>query len=72
MSCISLFNFSDTIVMAHGLSLSDGHLPVFVFPTTLFFYADDRTSHKQVLTIYNPYDFAVKFKGKYVYFVRHQ
>ncbi|KAA8588542.1 hypothetical protein FQN60_009887 [Etheostoma spectabile] len=36
--------------------LVEGSLPVFVFPTELIFYADEQTSHKQVLTLYNPYD----------------
>jgi len=40
----------------------DGKLPVFVFPTTLNFYIDDQSSHKQVLTLYNPYEFTVLFK----------
>ncbi|CAL1614113.1 unnamed protein product [Knipowitschia caucasica] len=42
--------------------LVEGSLPVFVFPTELVFYADDQSSHKQVLTLYNPYEFALKFK----------
>ncbi|KAM9795619.1 motile sperm domain-containing protein 1 [Neosynchiropus ocellatus] len=42
--------------------LVEGNLPVFVFPTELVFYADEQTSHKQVLTLYNPYEFALKFK----------
>lgn len=44
--------------------LVEGRLPVFVFPTELFFYADEQASHKQVLTLYNPYEFALKFKGE--------
>lgn len=44
--------------------LVEGSLPVFVFPTELIFYADEQTSHKQVLTLYNPYEFALKFKGQ--------
>lgn len=40
--------------------------PVFVFPTSLNFYVDDTLSHKQCLSIYNPYDFLVKFKGKLI------
>lgn len=44
--------------------LVEGSLPVFVFPTELVFYANDQTSHKQVLTLYNPYEFALKFKGQ--------
>ncbi|XP_059507289.1 motile sperm domain-containing protein 1 isoform X2 [Stegostoma tigrinum] len=43
--------------------LVEGNLPVFVFPTELIFYADDQSSHKQVLTLYNPYEFALIFKG---------
>ncbi|KAM7389416.1 hypothetical protein PAMP_023397 [Pampus punctatissimus] len=42
--------------------LVEGSLPVFVFPTELVFYADEQTSHKKVLTLYNPYEFALKFK----------
>ncbi|XP_003730214.1 motile sperm domain-containing protein 1 [Strongylocentrotus purpuratus] len=42
--------------------LRDGKIPIFVFPTELAFYVDDRKSHKQVLTIYNPYDFPFRFK----------
>lgn len=38
-------------------------VPVFVFPTTLTFYVNDHSSHKQVLTLYNPYDHAVRFQG---------
>lgn len=41
---------------------ADGKLPVFVFPSFLTFYTDDQSSHKQVLTLYNPYDFPLSFK----------
>ncbi|EDO30843.1 predicted protein [Nematostella vectensis] len=41
---------------------TDGSLPVFVFPDALTFYQDDQSSHKQVLTVYNPYEFTLKFK----------
>ncbi|XP_066603260.1 motile sperm domain-containing protein 1-like isoform X2 [Prorops nasuta] len=37
-------------------------LPVFVFPQSISFYLDDQSTHKQVLTLYNPYDFSVKFR----------
>ena len=37
-------------------------LPVFVYPTSLQFYADDPNSHKQLATIFNPYEFTIKFK----------
>ncbi|RZF32892.1 hypothetical protein LSTR_LSTR004283 [Laodelphax striatellus] len=40
----------------------DGKLPVFIFPTTISFYLEDKTSHKQVLTLYNPYDFVISFR----------
>lgn len=43
-------------------NLADGRLPVFVFPSTLTFYSDDQSTHKQVLTLYNPYDFPLRFK----------
>lgn len=42
-----------------------GKLPVFVFPTSLNFYSLDQSSHKQILTLYNPYDFAFRFRGKF-------
>ncbi len=55
----------DISVMHSGQppTMIDGKLPVFVFPTSLYFYSDEQTSHKQVLTLYNPYDFPLKFKG---------
>ncbi|KAK5640236.1 hypothetical protein RI129_011047 [Pyrocoelia pectoralis] len=37
-------------------------IPVFVFPTSLNFYLNARHTHKQLLTLYNPYDFPVRFK----------
>ncbi|KAM7302125.1 putative Motile sperm domain-containing protein [Ixodes scapularis] len=39
-----------------------GDLLVFVFPSELTFCADRQESHKQVLTLYNPYEFEVSFK----------
>lgn len=39
-------------------------LPVFVFPSSLNFFAEESSSHKQMVTVYNPYDFVVNFKGK--------
>lgn len=38
-------------------------LPVFVFPEELKFDSDDESAHKQILTLYNPYDFNVKFQS---------
>jgi len=40
----------------------DGKLPVFAFPGALNFFYEDQSTHKQVLTVYNPYDFTVQFK----------
>lgn len=38
------------------------NFPVFVFPVSLEFYFSARHTHKQLLTVYNPYDFSVNFK----------
>lgn len=43
-------------------------LPVFVFPSSLNFFADESSTHKQMVTVYNPYDFVVNFKGALVTF----
>ncbi|KAH3810816.1 motile sperm domain-containing protein 1-like [Dreissena polymorpha] len=43
-------------------ALAEGRLPVFVFPNNLTFFSDDQSSHKQCLTLYNPYEFPLKFK----------
>ncbi|KAG9460597.1 hypothetical protein GDO78_020785, partial [Eleutherodactylus coqui] len=37
-------------------------LPVFVFPPALDFYADEQSSHKQVLTLYNPFPRVLRYK----------
>ncbi|KAM4747390.1 motile sperm domain-containing protein 1-like [Rhinophrynus dorsalis] len=37
-------------------------LPVFIFPPRLDFYADDQASHKQVLTLYNPFKHVLRYK----------
>ena len=42
----------------------DGKVPVFVFPVQLDFYYEDQTTHKRLVTIYNPYEFDVTFKVK--------
>ncbi|KAJ8982159.1 hypothetical protein NQ317_013944 [Molorchus minor] len=44
------------------MSLNVKKIPVFVFPNTLKFYLGSKTTHKQLLTLYNPYDFPVRFK----------
>ncbi|NP_001088697.1 motile sperm domain containing 3 L homeolog isoform X2 [Xenopus laevis] len=36
--------------------------PIFIFPPKLDFYADDQGSHKQVLTLYNPFSHVLRFK----------
>jgi len=40
-----------------------GELPVLVLPLSIEFFTVDRDSHKQTLTIYNPYGFNVRYKG---------
>jgi len=47
---------------APGSGILDGKVPVFVFPVQLDFYYEDQTTHKRVVTIYNPYEFDVTFK----------
>ncbi|XP_010863216.1 motile sperm domain-containing protein 1 [Esox lucius] len=37
-------------------------LPVFLFPSELVFYSGQRSSHRRVLTLYNPYTFTIMFK----------
>lgn len=37
-------------------------LPVFLFPSELVFYSEQRSSHRRVLTLYNPYSFRISFK----------
>ena len=41
----------------------DKKLPVFVFPEELQFLSEDESAHKQVLTLYNPYEFNIRFQG---------
>ncbi|XP_029283964.1 motile sperm domain-containing protein 1-like isoform X3 [Cottoperca gobio] len=38
-------------------------LPVFLFPSELLFYCEQRSSHRRVLTLYNPYSFSLCFKN---------
>ncbi|XP_050437206.1 motile sperm domain-containing protein 1-like [Adelges cooleyi] len=42
--------------------MADYKVPVFVSPQSLTFSLDDKTSHRQIITLFNPYDFPVKFK----------
>ncbi|CAG9856550.1 unnamed protein product [Phyllotreta striolata] len=44
------------------MTLNIQKIPVFVFPNALKFYLSTKSSHKQLLTLYNPYDFPVRFK----------
>lgn len=37
--------------------------PIFAFPPSLRFYIGTKNSHVQVLTLYNPYEFPIKYKG---------
>ncbi|GFG31196.1 hypothetical protein Cfor_07617 [Coptotermes formosanus] len=37
-------------------------VPVFVYPSPITFYLEDQSTHKQVLTLYNPYDFPIRFR----------
>ncbi|XP_035732463.1 motile sperm domain-containing protein 1-like isoform X2 [Vespa mandarinia] len=48
--------------MQSQLAATPRKLPVFVFPSSITFYLENQSTHKQVLTLYNPYDFPVKFK----------
>jgi len=43
----------------------DRKIPVIVTPEELKFVEGDPASYKQVLTLYNPYDFNIKFEGQY-------
>ncbi|OAD56208.1 Motile sperm domain-containing protein 1 [Eufriesea mexicana] len=48
--------------MQSQLAATPRKLPVFVFPQSITFFLDDQSTHKQVLTLYNPYDFPIRFK----------
>lgn len=39
-------------------------IPVFVYPNVIKFFLASRATHKQLLTLYNPYEFPVRFKGE--------
>ena len=47
-----------SISVSRHISSSDSHT---LF--SCFFFEDDSTTYSQVLTLYNPYDFAVRYKG---------
>jgi len=48
--------------MALPLPLPQLQLPVFAYPDELIFYALNRDHHKQMITIYNPYGFLIRYK----------
>lgn len=50
---------------SHKKSSHARKIPVFVFPEELKFVEEDQSSHKQVLTLYNPYDFNIRFEGEF-------
>lgn len=61
---------SDTASMAASSAfggMSPGARPVFIFPANLEFYLEDQTTHKRVLTLYNPYDTEIIFKGQLLF-----
>lgn len=68
-NCRGLMDISDSSSSSasanhpHGGLSPTSRLPIFVFPTSLAFYADDSKSQKQVLTLYNPYDTNIRFRG---------
>ncbi|XP_073991862.1 motile sperm domain-containing protein 1-like [Rhodnius prolixus] len=47
--------------MQPGTAL-DGKVPVFAFPSSVDFYLGSQSTYKRVVTLYNPYEFAVRFK----------
>ncbi|XP_050732446.1 motile sperm domain-containing protein 1-like isoform X2 [Eriocheir sinensis] len=55
MCCSRLGN---AVMQPSGL---ERRIPVFVFPQSLTFYVGDSNTHKQILTLYNPYDFRINF-----------
>ena len=64
---VSLPDFVGTRMASSSSSSGGGAAPrpVFVFPGALDFYLEDQTTHKRVLTIYNPFDVDIFFKGTY-------
>jgi hypothetical protein len=44
------------------LTTNASQLPFFCSSNSLFFYLDDPSTFSQVLTLYNPYDFIVRYK----------
>ncbi|KAL1517747.1 hypothetical protein ABEB36_001478 [Hypothenemus hampei] len=44
------------------MSLNLHQIPVFAFPSSLKFFLGTKSTHTQVLTLYSPYNFPVKYK----------
>ncbi|KAF7283144.1 hypothetical protein GWI33_001254 [Rhynchophorus ferrugineus] len=44
------------------MSMNYRQVPVFVFPSSLRFFLGSKSSHTQVVTLYSPYDFPIKYK----------
>ncbi|XP_001950125.2 motile sperm domain-containing protein 1 [Acyrthosiphon pisum] len=42
--------------------MTECKVPVFVSPQSLTFSLEDKQSHRQIITLFNPYDFPVRFK----------
>lgn len=40
----------------------ESKVPVFVFPHKLIFVLQDKNTHKQIITLHNPYGFSVRYK----------
>lgn len=51
--------WSYVVMQPSGL---DGRLPVFVFPPSITVYLADPSTHKQIVTLYNPYDFTISYQ----------
>jgi len=45
-----------------NLKANESKLPVFISPERLTFCSSDASTHRRTLTIYNPYDFVIKFR----------
>ena len=50
---------------SQGSEDDTSNLPVFISPSEIKYYTDDISSHKQVITIYNPYAYTLKYKGNF-------
>ena len=48
------------------MDIGQTSLPVFVNPTSLQFPIDDTSAQNQTFTLFNPYEFSVKFKSKFL------